>query len=349
MTGVSLSTVIVTHNSFAQLRRAIPRLLAELDADDELIVVDNASEDSLVDEIASIAPRAQLISLNENVGFTGGANHGAAAARRDLVVLLNPDAIVQPGWREAICSAWGGGWDGWMALVTLADGVSINTSGGMLHFTGFGWAGQVGEPVQAAPADPREVAFLSGACMAVPRATWEKHGGFPESFFMYCEDVDLSLRLRLRGGAIAVIPAARVAHDYEFAKGPLKWRLLERNRWATVIRTYPAALLILVMPALLAADAAVWAVSLRAGWARMKALATADVLRSMPRLLRERRRIQAERTISAAQFAAPLTADLDSPYFGRLGSHAVIRGALRLYWAIVRALLRLCAARSRTP
>ena len=65
----------------------------------------------------------------------------------------------------------------------------------------------------------------------------------PEPFFLYHEDVDLSLRVRLAGGELGVEPAARVDHDYEFEKGADKWRYLERNRWATLIRTYPAALL----------------------------------------------------------------------------------------------------------
>ena len=58
---------------------------------------------------------------------------------------------------------------------------------------------------------------------------------------MYHEDVDLSLRLRLAGGRLGVEPAAVVDHDYEFAKGAAKWRLLERNRWATIVRCYPGA------------------------------------------------------------------------------------------------------------
>ena len=58
---------------------------------------------------------------------------------------------------------------------------------------------------------------------------------------MYCEDVDLSMRLRLLGGRLAGCPETPcVSHDYAFDKGHLKWRLLERNRWATLVRT-PAA------------------------------------------------------------------------------------------------------------
>ena len=58
---------------------------------------------------------------------------------------------------------------------------------------------------------------------------------------MYGEDLDLSLRLRLAGWGVGVVPAARVAHDYAFAKGDYKWFYLERNRWWTMTRRLPRA------------------------------------------------------------------------------------------------------------
>ena len=137
-----------------------------------------------------------MIAVEHNVGFAGGANRGVAAANGELIVLLNPDTVVQPGWADAICAPWGGPWAAWMGFVLLEGGERINTSGGVLHFTGFGWAGQAGQPRDTAPEQITEVAFLSGACLAIPRTRWEQLGGFPEHFFMYCEDVDLSLRLR---------------------------------------------------------------------------------------------------------------------------------------------------------
>jgi GT2 family glycosyltransferase len=340
MTSVSLTTVIVAHDSLADLRRTLPSLLDELGAQDELIVVDNASEDGLSAELGNLAPSAKLVSLPSNVGFAAGANAGARAARGELLVLLNPDAAVRPGWGAAIRRPWGGPWAAWMGLVLLDGGEQINTSGGVLHFTGFGWAGQIGQPIREAPRTPSEIGFLSGACLAVPRARWNELGGFPEQFFMYCEDVDLSLRLRLFGGRLAVVPDAVVCHDYEFAKGQLKWRLLERNRWATVIRTYPGLLLAAVAPALIAAEAAVWAVAAKGGWSRMKLLATLDVIKDLPRLLAERRAIQAAARLDPSEFAAALTSRLDSPYFGSIGTSPALRRGLDLYWIVVRRILR---------
>jgi len=335
-----MSAIIVAHNSVAALRATLPSLLAELGGDDELIVVDSGSTDGIVEELARLAPRARLITACGNVGFAAGANLGVAAAESELVVVINPDAAVQPGWARIMRAGWDGSWDGWMALVTMNGGAEINTSGGVLHFTGLGWAGQAGEPLTAAPDRPREVGFLSGACLAMARATWLEVGGFPEHFFMYCEDVDLSLRIRLRGGRVAVLPDARVVHDYEFVKGPGKWRLLERNRWATILRTYPGSLLLLVLPGLVVTEAAIWAAALRGGWGRMKALAVFDVIVALPRLGLERRTIQASRRIDATMFAAALTAELSSPYLATLGRKVWLVRGLSLYWAVVRSLLR---------
>jgi hypothetical protein len=340
MSQPRLSTVIVAHNSLVDLGTTIPALLAELDEDDELIVVDSGSSDGLARGLPALAPTARLLTAPGNIGFAAGANLGASVACGELIVLLNPDAVVQPGWRHAIQAPWGGQWSGWMALVTMDGGTAINTSGGVLHFTGFAWAGQVGESLDAAPRAPVEVGFLSGACMALPATTWRELGGFPEHFFMYCEDVDLSLRLRLRGRRIGVVPDARVTHDYDFDKGARKWRLLERNRWATILRTYPAPLLLLVLPALIATEVAVWVIAASGGWARMKALATLDVIRELPRLLRERRGIQAANVIGARSFAASMTCELRSPYFGRAGRQPLVALVLRVYWRAVIALLR---------
>lgn len=334
--------VVVAWNSSAELRRTIPALLRELAHGDELIVVDNASSDDTAAVIAELAPDAVVVSLPANVGFAAGVNRGVDAASGELAVILNPDAAPQPGWREGIVRplADGRGWAAWMALVTADEGTIVNTLGGVLHFTGIAWAGGAGDPVPSeVPA--AEVPFLSGACLAVPCETWRRIGGFDERYFLYHEDVELSLRLRLEGGRIGIEPAAIVDHDYEFSANPGKYRYLERNRWATLIRTYPGPLLALLAPALLATELALFAVAASGGWGGEKWKATGEVLRALPQTLRERRAIQAQRSVTAGEFASFLTADLDSAYLGRAGQIAPLRWGLRAYWSVVRALLRV--------
>jgi GT2 family glycosyltransferase len=338
-----LSAVVVTFNSAEAIARSLPALLGQLSPADEVIVVDNASTDGTADAVAALVPIATVIRNDANTGFAEAANRGAEAATGDLIVFLNPDAVVRPGFRDAISSPASDGrdWAAWQGLVTMERGTLVNTSGGVIHFTGVSWAGEAGQPVPSAPIGAREVAFASGACLAVPRTRWRALGGFPPEFFMYCEDADLSLRLRLVGGRVGIEPSARADHDYEFAKGSTKWRLLERNRWSLLLRTYPTALLLLVAPALAATELALWAVALSGGWTRQKLLATVDVIRSLPRLARERREIQAGRRISAAEFASLLTPELSSTYLGPAARNRLLGAGLRTYWAVVRALLRV--------
>jgi GT2 family glycosyltransferase len=336
----TLSVLIVSWNSREELDRTLPALLPELAAGDELIVVDNDSTDGTPEAVAELAPAARLVQTGRNAGFAAGCNIGAAQARGDLLVILNPDAAPMPGWGEAIRRPWGQerGWAAWQALVADRGATQINSAGNPVHFTGIVWAGGHGRPIAEAPT-AGEVPCLSGACLAIPRGTWEEVGGFPERFFLYHEDVDLSLRLRLRGGTLGIEPAAVVDHDYEFGAREHKWRWLERNRWAFLIRAYPTPLLILVAPALIATELALIPVAIAGGWGRQKLVAVADVIRWLPRLLRERRQVQATRSISAAEFASGLTADLDSPFISAAARAAPVRLGLRAYWRAVRLLL----------
>ncbi len=320
---------------------ALGAIAGQLRDGDELIVLDNASSDGTPAAVREAAPRATLIETAENLGFAAASNRGAALSSGELLLFLNPDAVVEAGFREAIELPLSErrGWAAWQGLVTAEGGRVVNSRGGVVHFTGIAWAGGAGERVAAGGSSDTEPGFVSGACLAVPAEGFEDAGGFAEPFFLYQEDVDLSLRLRLAGGRLGLEARARADHDYDFAKGPAKWRRLERNRWATLVRTYPGALLALLAPALVATELALVPISLAGGWSGQKLASWIDVARWLPRLLRERRRIQATRAIDARGFARRLTPDLDSSYLGGPGRSPTLRAALRAYWSVVLALL----------
>jgi GT2 family glycosyltransferase len=156
---------------------------------------------------------------------------------------------------------------------------------------------------------------------------------------MYHEDVDLSVRLRMAGGTVGIEPTAVVAHDYDFSASPDKWRWLERNRLAFLVRTYPGPLLALLAPALLATELALLPVAAAGGWGRQKLRANREFASWLPRLLRERRALQRQRAVSAAEFASWLTPDLDSDLISPLVRSWPARLLLRGYWRLVRALV----------
>ena len=264
-------------------------------------------------------------------------NAAAERARGDVLITLDADVIPAPGFCDAIRrpAVEGRGWAGWMGLVTMDDGPPHQHERRRLALHRAVLDRPAGRAGRGRRDEPREVAFLSGACLAMTREAWERDPGFAPEYFLYFDDVDWCFRARLRGGRLGVEPRARVDHLYDFAKRRVKWRLLERNRWATVIRTYPRELLLrrASRPARHRARAAADRRS-AGGWLREKLAADLDVVRWLPRLLRERRAIQRRRRISAAEFADHLTADLDSPLLRpRRAALGAARGAARLLGA----------------
>jgi GT2 family glycosyltransferase len=342
VSGPSLAVVVVLHDSAADLRHGMPALAPQLRDGDEVVIVDNASSDGGAALARELLPAAQVVDAGGNLGFAGGCNRGVAATRAELVLLLNPDSVVAPGCLDALRGAAAAhpGWGAWQAVVTLDGGTRVNTSGNLVHWLGFGWAGGLDEPVAALPPEDREVGFGSGAALVVRRAQWEQLGGFDERYFMYCEDLDLSLRLRLTGWETGTVVAARADHDYEFAKGTYKWFWLERNRWWTILGAYPAVVLAWALPGLLAFELALLPVAWRGGWLRAKLRAQAAVLRELPAILARRRAVQATRTVPSRVFAQALTTSLDSPHLGPAARLTPLVALQAAWWRLLLAVLR---------
>jgi GT2 family glycosyltransferase len=338
----ALAIVVVTHNSTDHLPALLAALAPQLRADDELAIVDNASTDSTASVARAHSDRALVIETGQNLGFAGGCHAGAGATRAPLLLFLNPDSRPHLDCLDHLrrAAATHRDWGAWQATVLLDDDCHINTSGGIVHYLGLGWAGDCGLPVTALPAEDREIAFPSGAAMVVRRELWRELGGLDREYFLYGEDLDLGLRLWLSGHRVGLVPAARVTHSYEFDKGSSKWFYLERNRVRTVLSVYPLPLLALLAPALLAAELGLLAVAAHGGWLRPKLRAQAAVLSGLPRTLSRRRAVQRTRRIGSRALASHLTASLDSPYLAAADSPWV-RVPQAAYWRLVRLALSL--------
>ena len=334
-----MAVVVVTHQSAEHLEELVASITPQLRDTDELLIVDNASSDGTPGLARSLAPRVSVIETGENLGFAGGCHVGADASEAPLLLFLNPDSRPEPDCLGRLRAAAGThpDWSAWQAAVLLEDG-RINTSGGVIHFLGFGWAGGCGQPASALPAEDRQIAFPSGAAMVVRREAWIALHGLDPTYFMYGEDLDLGLRLWLSGRSVGLIPAARITHSYEFDKGPSKWFWLERNRWRTLLSVYPASLLVALAPALFAAELALVAIAARGGWLRPKLRAELSALAGLPVTLARRRTVQRQRRISAGQFAAHLSSSLESPYLAGADS-AWLHAPQAAYWSLTRLLL----------
>lgn len=335
--------VVVTHQSAEHLPELVAALLGQLGEEDEFMIVDNASTDGTPALARSLSERVKVLETGENLGFAGGCHAGAASTQAPLLLFLNPDSQPQPNCLARLRQAAAAhpDWGAWQAAVLLEDG-RINSSGGVIHYLGIGWAGDCERPVSALPTHDREIAFPSGTAMVVRRETWTALGGLDREYFMYVEDLDFGLRMWLSGHRVGLVPAARVTHSYEFERGPSKWFLLERNRWRTLLSVYPGALLSLLAPALLVSELGLLAIAAREGWLPAKLRAQAATIGSLADALARRRTVQRMRRIEDREFAAQLTSSLDSPYLAGARSWW-LRLPQGFYWRLVGQALSLLA------
>jgi glycosyltransferase involved in cell wall biosynthesis len=107
VTAPAISVVLATYNRAALLPRAVASVLAQTDADFELIVVDDASTDGTADYLATISdPRVRAVRAETNLGPSGARNRGLEAARAPLVAFLDSDDCYLTGRLAVALSAF---------------------------------------------------------------------------------------------------------------------------------------------------------------------------------------------------------------------------------------------------
>ncbi len=335
----SISVVIVTRNEGPVLLRCLRSLARDRDETVEAIVVNNGDD---IPELAEARahPFVTVLPAGGNVGFAGACNIGARAARAPVLVFLNPDTVVASGAMRELARTLE---DRSVGLVTarlrlLRTPELLNAAGGELHPTGLAWARDYGEPVERA-SETRDVAFPSGAAMAIRAELFEELGRLNDRFFIYHEDVELGWRAHMRGLRVLMNPAADVYHDYEFVRNPRKLYLLERNRLVFVLSSFSGRTLAVVAPLVLAAEVAMLVLAIREGWWRDKLASWAWCARNAGWVARHRRETQRLRRVPDRELARLLTPEI-AP--AMISVPAVIRAAnplLRAYWALARHAL----------
>ena len=334
-----VSVVVLAYGTDPWLERSVASALASTGVDVEVVVVDNGGTEGTTEPLAALE-RVAVLRPGSNLGFAGGCNAGLAHATGDVVFFLNQDAVLSP---EALSRLAEVALDRTVGVATgsvrLADDPGrLNSSGNPCHFLGFSWSGGFGE---AAPAHDvcREVTGASGAAMAARRSLLEDLGGFAEDYFAYHEDLELSLRCRLRGLAVVYVPDAVVIHRYEMSRNPRKFYLMERNRLFLVASLYERRTLALLLPALLMTEVGMLAVALREGWAGQK-VAGWRWLWCHRDLVRARRNIlQEERALGDRQLAPLLASRFDAGNMVMPAWAEPLNVVVAGYWALVRRVI----------
>ena len=296
-----VSAVIVNYQSGDALARCV-RSLVRQGGRTEILIVDNGSTDGSVAAASKQFRQVRVIATGKNLGFAQGANLGAAQARGDILLFLNPDIELGANCVNEL-------------IATLREpGVGVvgpRVATAVSATVEYGAAiDPLGSPRGLEVRAP--VFFVPGCALATPARTFAEVGGFDDRYFMFVEDVDYCWRALLRGHDVRVAAAAEVTHvggasapgGYPTAMGLQTsiFRVVSRERHtlATLVKCYSGPSLLAVLPLYLAQTVATAGILAATGRHRTACGLLSALLwnlSQLPATLRLRREVQLSRAV----------------------------------------------------
>ena len=228
--AADITVIMVVYRTGAVLADSIAEVLGE-PLVDEFVIIDNGSspeEEAIQDAAVASDRRVRVLRGHGNVGFARGCNMGAQAAHGRVLVVLNPDALLQPGCVAALADAIDATPAPRLigARILNVDGTEqrgarrgeVTPVTTLLSLTRLAHASpslerfEIHHERDPEPGQLLSIQTISGACFAMTHADFSGMGGFDEGYFLHVEDVDLCWRLRQSGGQVLFAPSARVIH-----------------------------------------------------------------------------------------------------------------------------------------
>lgn len=249
--AAELAVVIVNYETRGYLERCLASLERHRgDVATDVLVIDNASTDGSHRRAVEAHPWARLIENPTNVFLSPAWNQGARETLAPWILFLNPDTewfagtladLVEAGRRHPragivgplIRNPDGSVYPSGRAFPSLVDAVGHAFVSPFTRRNPFtrryeleGWD----------RATEREVDWVSGACMLMPRDAFDAVGGFDEAFPLYAEELDVATRLRDAGWCVVFTPAAEVVHEIGVSTGRSRATVVRHS--ASVYRYY---------------------------------------------------------------------------------------------------------------
>jgi len=319
MTTPQISILIANYNGARIVCDCIDSILNQRgNIPFEIIVHDDASTDESLTLLRTryghfTSPRVEIVESRENVGFCIANNRMAAMARGEYLLFLNNDAALAPD-----------------ALETLLAAAHQQTPQGILTLPQIDWeSGALVDrgclldpfynPVPNLDPERMDVGMVIGACLWIPRALWEKLGGFPAWFGSLAEDMFLCCHARIAGHPVQVTRTSHYRHrqgasfggnrvqDQRLSSTYRRRRLSERNKTFVMLLCSPPLRLCLTLPihlALLGLEGILLAILKRDMrlWREIYVNVFTSLFQNVAVLRKERTRIQKNRRISARDY-----------------------------------------------
>jgi GT2 family glycosyltransferase len=311
----SLTFCIINYNGQRYLDETLQSVLKHKNAQDEIILVDNASVDRSLDMVKNKFSEVKIISLKKNLGPGAARNVGFASSSNDLILFLDNDicltshcveeTIAEFEKRPMAMAA--------MPCVLYADRPNtIQYDGADLHYLGMMILHNENIQLdQYRDRRTKKIGSIVTACFLIDRRRWRLGKPFDENFFIYFEDHDFGLKIRFNGYDILSVPTARVLHR----KGTPGLSLREhghfttiriyhhiRNRWQIIIKFFSLKAIFVLLPMLFLFEMVQFAVSVKKGWTRDWSRALLWIMRNAGGMYKKRLKLQRNRKIRDCEY-----------------------------------------------
>lgn len=257
-----VSIIILTYNSENDIVDCVNSVLRQDYQNIEIVIVDNNSTDNTVKVVQDNFGqnmKVRLIVNPQNSGYAGGNNVGFDHASGEMIVILNPDTVVDKLWLvELLDTYYRHEQDAGLVCSNILHYDRpdvVNASGNDIHITGLVFSRQYNEKLDSAAGKDTAVAAPSGASMMFARIKLSAIGKSApfdsDRFFMEYSDIDLAIEFLKKGLVCYVSARSKVLHKYKFKMNPKRLYFLETGRYQilghlrkrTIFRLLPALIL----------------------------------------------------------------------------------------------------------
>lgn len=246
-----VAVAILNWNGEKLLRQFLPGVVEHSKAVADVYVIDNASTDDSLSQLASSFSEVNVIKLPRNFGFAGGYNRGIREIPNEFIILLNSDVEVTANWIEPMIRYV----DSTHGMIACQPRIRdyhkrewfeyAGAAGGYIDKDGFAFcAGRIFYEFEKDEGQyhlNEEVFWASGAALFIRRDAYLSVGGLDEDFFAHMEEIDLCWRLKNRGYRVG---ACRESEVYHVGGGtldrlhPFKTYLNFRNNLFLILKNY---------------------------------------------------------------------------------------------------------------
>lgn len=347
-----VAVILVNYHDYANrfLQDCRDSLRAQSYDNFQVYIIDNDSNKETLTYLQSQYQEAIILSRDDgnysaanNLGFKTALEDGA-----NYLVALNMDTKVDPNFITELVKALELNKEAGIAqakilLYSKDDNQNnrINSIGNIIHFLGFGFTDAYGQTDFDIADYPEIKGYASGCAFIITAEAFKAVGGLNEEFYMYHDDVELSLKIKLAGYKVILAPQSRVWHKYEFNRSVKMFYYMERNRYLTLLIFASKKYLALIFLPLLFMDIAMFIFATLSG--RLKELL--KVYRyffqsqNLDKIFTERKRLQKINKLKFSEIAHNFQAKIEFQEIANPILKYIANPLMSVYWWLIKKFI----------